>query len=132
MISATELMVPGSSVTKMFDGSGSNPNGAWSLYFNQLSHEVGGGVDGGWCLNLTLNTPVLSISKSHTGNFTQGQTGATYSITVTNNGPGATAALVTVTDTLPGRCFRCFLAGSTRMPISSQRRRTCLRSSARR
>jgi uncharacterized repeat protein (TIGR01451 family) len=43
----------------------------------------------------------LSIAKSHTGNFTQGQTGATYTITVTNVGSGATSGTVTVTDTLP-------------------------------
>lgn len=44
----------------------------------------------------------LSIAKSHTGNFTQGQTGATYSLTVTNVGAKATdGTAVTVTDTLP-------------------------------
>ena len=45
--------------------------------------------------------PVVSILKSHTGNFTQGQVGATYSLVVTNNGPGYTFGTVTVTDTLP-------------------------------
>ena len=43
----------------------------------------------------------LTITKSHTGNFTQGQTGATYTVTVTNSGVGPTTATVTVTDTLP-------------------------------
>jgi uncharacterized repeat protein (TIGR01451 family) len=43
----------------------------------------------------------LTIAKSHTGNFTQGQTGATYTITVTNSGSAATSGTVTVTDTLP-------------------------------
>jgi uncharacterized repeat protein (TIGR01451 family) len=46
--------------------------------------------------------PDLTITKSHSGNFTQGQVGATYSITPTNSGPGATSGTVTVTDTLPG------------------------------
>jgi uncharacterized repeat protein (TIGR01451 family) len=45
--------------------------------------------------------PTLAISKSHSGNFTQGQVGATYSITVSNTGPGVTSGTVTVTDTLP-------------------------------
>ncbi len=31
--------------------------------------------------------PNLAIDKSHTGNFTQGQTGATYTIAVSNTGP---------------------------------------------
>jgi uncharacterized repeat protein (TIGR01451 family) len=45
--------------------------------------------------------PDLTVSKSHTGNFTQGQNGATYTITVTNSGGSSTTAAVTVTDTLP-------------------------------
>ena len=43
----------------------------------------------------------LVITKSHVGNFTQGQVGATYTITATNNGPGPTNGTVTVVDTLP-------------------------------
>jgi uncharacterized repeat protein (TIGR01451 family) len=45
--------------------------------------------------------PDLTVSKSHTGNFTQGQNGATYTITVTNSGGSSTTSSVTVTDTLP-------------------------------
>lgn len=45
--------------------------------------------------------PDLTVAKSHTGNFTQGQNGATYTITVTNSGGSSTTAPVTVTDTLP-------------------------------
>ena len=43
----------------------------------------------------------LTISKSHTGNFTQGASADTYTITANNAGAGATAGTVTVTDTLP-------------------------------
>ncbi len=43
----------------------------------------------------------LTIAKSHTGSFTQGDTGKTYSIIVTNIGGTATSGTVTVTDTLP-------------------------------
>lgn len=66
--------------------------------------------------------PDLTIAKSHTGNFTQGQTGATYTITVTNSGGSATSGLVTVTDTLPasltspvgsGTGWTCNTAGQT-------------------
>jgi uncharacterized repeat protein (TIGR01451 family) len=54
----------------------------------------------------TVNTsvvarPDLTIAKSHTGNFTQGQAGATYTLTATNSGGSATVGMVTVTDTLP-------------------------------
>ncbi|HXB20671.1 MAG TPA: hypothetical protein VNV88_04770, partial [Candidatus Solibacter sp.] len=44
--------------------------------------------------------PVLAVTKSHVGNFTVGQTG-TYTITVSNTGPAATAGTVTAGDTLP-------------------------------
>ena len=67
---------------------------------------VGGGGD----LNAANNTatvvtpiaraPDLTITKSHTGNFTQGQT-ATYTITVTNNGAVPTSGTVVVTDPMP-------------------------------
>ena len=46
-------------------------------------------------------TPTLAITKTHSGNFTQGQTGATYTITVSNTGTGATSGTVSVTDALP-------------------------------
>jgi subtilase family serine protease len=42
----------------------------------------------------------LSISSTHTGNFSQGQLGATYSVTVTTTTRPSTGP-VTVTDTLP-------------------------------
>jgi uncharacterized repeat protein (TIGR01451 family) len=50
----------------------------------------------------TINPPPdLTIAKTHSGNFVQGQTGATYTITATNSGGAATSGTVTVTDTLP-------------------------------
>jgi uncharacterized repeat protein (TIGR01451 family) len=45
---------------------------------------------------------VLSITKSHTGNFTQGQTGATYTVTVSNSTSGGpTSGTVTVAENPP-------------------------------
>ena len=61
----------------------------------------------------TINQlPDLTIAKSHTGNFTQGQVGATYSITVTNSGFAATTAAVSVTDTLPASLTATAIAGT--------------------
>ena len=68
-------------------------------------------------------TPVadLTISKTHSGNFTAGQAG-TYSITATNSGDAATTAAVWVSDTLPagltyasasGTGWTCSAAGQT-------------------
>lgn len=51
-------------------------------------------------INLGLGVPDLTIAKTHAGNFTQGQTGAQYTITVSNSG-GAPSGGATVTDTLP-------------------------------
>ena len=47
-------------------------------------------------------TPVLSITKTHGGDFVQGQTGATYTIVVSNSpSASATSGTVTVTDAPP-------------------------------
>ena len=53
--------------------------------------------------NGSLNVaPVLSVSKVHTGNFTQGQQSATYTVTVSNIGAqNPTSGVVTLTDTIP-------------------------------
>jgi uncharacterized repeat protein (TIGR01451 family) len=45
--------------------------------------------------------PDLTIAKSHTDPFTQGDVGDTYTITVSNSGNDSTTGTVTVTDTLP-------------------------------
>jgi uncharacterized repeat protein (TIGR01451 family) len=54
----------------------------------------------------------LTIALSHVGTFTQGQTGATYTIAVTNSGSGATSAPVSVVDTLPAGLTPTGLAGT--------------------
>ncbi|HEY3025197.1 MAG TPA: hypothetical protein VGJ55_03500 [Pyrinomonadaceae bacterium] len=56
--------------------------------------------------------PDLTIAKSHSGNFTQGQVGATYSITATNSGFAATSGVVTVTDTLPAGLTATAISGT--------------------
>ena len=43
----------------------------------------------------------LTLTKTHTGSFLQGQIGATYTLTVSNIGGGPTSGAVTVTDTVP-------------------------------
>lgn len=56
--------------------------------------------------------PDLAMAKAHTGNFTQGQTGAVYSLTVRNVGAGPSSGAVTVTDTLPAGLTATAIAGS--------------------
>src|SRR5204863_461775 len=43
----------------------------------------------------------LTLGKSHSGSFRQGNTADTYTLTVNNFGGGSTAGPVTVVDTLP-------------------------------
>ena len=43
----------------------------------------------------------LTITKSHTWGFIQGQIGATYTVTITNSAVGPTNGPVTVIDILP-------------------------------
>jgi uncharacterized repeat protein (TIGR01451 family) len=45
--------------------------------------------------------PDLTITKTHSGNFVQGDAADTYTITVTNSGGATTSGTVTATDTLP-------------------------------
>src|SRR2546423_2026892 len=41
---------------------------------------------------VTIPPPDMTITKTHSGNFTQGQVGATYSVTATNSGSAPTSA----------------------------------------
>ena len=56
--------------------------------------------------------PDLTITKSHTGNFAPGQTGALYALKVTNSGTSPTSGTVTVTDTVPSGLTATSIAGS--------------------
>jgi uncharacterized repeat protein (TIGR01451 family) len=76
---------------------------AVSPQVNQVSVQGGGSAEAS-ASDATTIIPlaaVLSISKTHTSNFPQGQTGATYTLAVTNTGMGPTNGAATVTDTLP-------------------------------
>ena len=66
------------------------------------SSVAGGGTGGNGMvvIQYNVNTPDLTLAKSHTGSFTVGSTG-TYSFTVNNIGTLATSGTITVTDTLP-------------------------------
>jgi uncharacterized protein (TIGR03437 family) len=56
---------------------------------------------------------VLSVSLTHSGNFAQGQAGATYLVVVSNaSGAGPTSGTVTVTETAPAGLTLISMAGS--------------------
>ena len=54
----------------------------------------------------------LTISKVHTGDFTQGQVGATYTVTVSNASATAASGAVTVTENLPSGLMLISMAGT--------------------
>jgi uncharacterized repeat protein (TIGR01451 family) len=56
--------------------------------------------------------PDMTVTSSHSGAFAQGQTGATYTITVSNVGSGPTSGVVTVEDTLPSGLIATAMAGT--------------------
>ena len=95
-----------SSLDSIFGGI--NGNGTWSLYLDDGGPNGGGEVStlAKWCVNLTQNLPAVTVTKSHTGNFQQGEQGAQFTVDITNNGTGPTgdptggSNPLTVTDTL--------------------------------
>lgn len=56
--------------------------------------------------------PDLTLTKTHSGNFSQGQNGATYSILVKNDGTAATTGQVSVSDNLPAGLTATSIGGS--------------------
>ncbi len=72
--------------------------------------------------------PDITLTKSHSGNFTQGQSGASYTITVTNIGGVASSGPVTVTDTLPGGLTATAISGAGW--VCTLGTRSCTRSNA--
>jgi len=58
------------------------------------------------------SVPDLTVSKTHSGSFIQGQTGASYTITATNSGGAVTSGTVTVADTLPAGLTATAMSGT--------------------
>ena len=74
--------------------------------------EVITGNDSATDITIITQPSELTIASSHTGNFNRAQTGAIYSLTVSNSGPGATSGTVTATDTLPTGLTATDLSGT--------------------
>ncbi len=114
-------------------------HGAIAGVLGDILYIAGGGVTGGSSFSSDMDgfyfacnafaapapQPDLILSKTHSGSFSQGQTGAAYTLRVTNQGGGATSGPVTVTDTLPaGLTATAFSGGGwacTTSPLRCQR-----------
>ncbi len=81
--------VGGQSASTNFPNNSGSPSASTSLFgfFAKISDVASAGA-------------IFSITKTHTGNFTQGQAG-TYTVVVSNTGSGASVGTVTVTETAP-------------------------------
>jgi hypothetical protein len=53
----------------------------------------------------------LTLTKSHNGDFSEGQTGATYTLIATNSGDAPTGGPINVVDTLPGTLTATGISG---------------------
>lgn len=62
--------------------------------------------------SITQPSPDLVIASTHSGNFIQGQTGATYALIVSNIGPVASSGTVTATDNVPTYLTATAISGS--------------------
>jgi uncharacterized repeat protein (TIGR01451 family) len=69
-------------------------------------------VAGTFAVANSAGPPVLGITKSHTGNFSQGQQNAQYTILVSNTGTGPTVDPVTLTETIPSGETLVSMSGS--------------------
>src|SRR5437867_6073542 len=96
---------------------------------NTASVSGGGEVSAGvGSVTVRILRADLRITKTHQGSFKRGQTGALYSIAVTNAGDAATVGLVTVTDTLPaGLIAKSIFGGGWSCTLSNL---VCTRSEA--
>src|SRR5438309_9078151 len=73
--------------------------------------SVEGGTGGTATATVSVVVPDLTIAMSHTGNFARPQSGATYTITVSNSGGADTSALMIMNDTLPAGLTATDLSG---------------------
>ncbi|HYX51901.1 MAG TPA: hypothetical protein VE783_00500 [Candidatus Limnocylindrales bacterium] len=73
--------------------------------------SVEGGTGGTATATVTVVEADLAVTMSHTGTFFRPQSGATYTITVSNVGGADTSALITVDDNLPAGLTATSLQG---------------------
>ena len=111
-ISALQNVAAGTAVTfRIVNWGASTSTGTWYIY------DVGNSTAADFAVTGTV-TPVvttfpdLTISKSHSGTFTQGDTSRTYTLTVTNSGNATTSGTVSVIDTVPSGLVATGISGT--------------------
>ena len=128
-ITALQNVSAGTTVTfQIVNWGASSSGGNWYIYDVATSAADDLEVQGTISSVSSSSAPDLTLSKSHTGNFTQGDTGDTYTIIVTNIGTAASSGTVTVTDTLPAGLTATGITGTGWTPNLGTL--TCTRSDA--
>jgi uncharacterized repeat protein (TIGR01451 family) len=89
---------------RLLAGAQANGAGALTLINNSITTPA--------CAVVPVASADLTISKSHSGSFAQGQVGAIYTLATGNVGPGPTAGVVTVSDTLPAGLTATAISGT--------------------
>jgi uncharacterized protein (TIGR03437 family) len=121
----TQLSSPTSPPARYYDSLAYDSAQSQSLLFGGEGACAGGQCRDTWTAGRAFASPVvLGISKAHAGNFNQAQTGATYTVTVSNAASsGPTAGTLTVADNVPtgltlvsmsGTGWTCTLSTCTR------------------
>ena len=112
-------------VTVTVAGNATSPQ-VNSVAVTTASLETNTGNNSAADSTVVLVPPDLTITKTHAGNFSQGQAGATYSVTVSNSGLGdkLASAVVTVADTPPAGLTITAMSGGgwtcTTLPICTR------------
>jgi uncharacterized repeat protein (TIGR01451 family) len=91
---------------RLLAGAQANGAGALTLINNSITTPTCAAVP------VPVASADLTISKSHSGNFAQGQIGAIYTLATGNVGLGPTAGVVTVSDTLPAGLTATAISGT--------------------
>jgi uncharacterized repeat protein (TIGR01451 family) len=90
-------------------------------------YVVDSGANAIRALTPTAAQPVLTVAKTHSGNFSPGQNGAVYTVTVANAATaGPSAGLVTVTDVIPAGLTLVSMSGTGWVCVAN----SCTRSDA--
>jgi hypothetical protein len=94
--------------------TGNISSNATSPLVNQVSVSGGGSasINATDSATIIAVNPSLTITKTHSGNFTQGQTGVQYNVTVGNSGSIATSGTVTMTENPPAGLTITGMAGT--------------------
>ena len=103
---------PGTNVTfRLVNWGGTSSAGTWYVFdvANTAAPDL---LIEGRVSPVVVTAPDLAVALTHASSFTQGDTHAAYSITITNMGAADTAGTVGVTATLPSGLTALALAGA--------------------